>query len=181
MNTSAPSGLNGLTRTVWTEVTHLQRFGSVGKRITRSRARFSTVSTAVERQRWRGWATVTADKRATLWLLDVIAVYRHRAGCGTSPDARYGATVARRYTFLSQNTFSARGVKRGRNRLIYESDGGMRAVLRVFEHLSARGGPCGRGTVAISAARSTEAAWWRPVGYTLAPRAALRAALRGCG
>eukprot|EP00966_Prymnesium_polylepis_P171363 3961273-Prymnesium_polylepis.1 len=29
MNTSAPSGLNGLTRAVWTGVTHLQRFGSV--------------------------------------------------------------------------------------------------------------------------------------------------------
>eukprot|EP00966_Prymnesium_polylepis_P178817 4140469-Prymnesium_polylepis.1 len=59
MNTSAPSGLNGLTRTVWTGVTHLQRFGSVGKRITRSRASFSTVSTrAVERHRqimaWMG-------------------------------------------------------------------------------------------------------------------------------
>ena len=45
INSSAPSGLNGLTRTVWTGVTHLQRFGSVGKRITRSRARLSTGST----------------------------------------------------------------------------------------------------------------------------------------
>eukprot|EP00966_Prymnesium_polylepis_P306334 7078678-Prymnesium_polylepis.1 len=37
VSTSAPSGRNGLTRTVWTGVTHPQRFGSVGKRITRSR------------------------------------------------------------------------------------------------------------------------------------------------
>jgi hypothetical protein len=71
--------------------------------------------------------------------------------------------------------------EQGRNRLIYEPDGGMRVFLRVFEHLSARCGPCDQGTVAISAARSAEAAWWRPVGYTLAPRAALRDALRGCG
>ena len=34
--------------------------------------------------------------------------------------------------------------KRGRNLLNYESDGGMRAVLRVFAHLSARCGPCGQ-------------------------------------
>ena len=60
--------------------------------------------------------------------------------------------------FLSQNALSVARVEQGRNRLVCESDGGMRAVLRVFERLSARGGPCGQGTVAISAARSTEAA-----------------------
>eukprot|EP00966_Prymnesium_polylepis_P225782 5222510-Prymnesium_polylepis.1 len=45
MKTSAPSGLYGLPRTSWTGVTHPQRLRSVGKRLTRSRARFSTVST----------------------------------------------------------------------------------------------------------------------------------------
>eukprot|EP00966_Prymnesium_polylepis_P222528 5148225-Prymnesium_polylepis.1 len=44
MNTSAPSGPNGLSWTVWTRAAHLQRLGSVGKRITRSHGLvFSTV------------------------------------------------------------------------------------------------------------------------------------------
>jgi hypothetical protein len=109
---------------------------------------------------------VTAGGETERRLLGVITVCRHRAGCGQPPDARYRAAVALRYTFLSQNALSACAVsgEQGRNRLIYESDGGMRVFLRVFEHLSARCGP-------ISAARSAEAAWWRPVGYTLAPRA----------
>ena len=60
--------------------------------------------------------------------------------------------------FIAKCALSARGFKRGRNLLNYESDGGMRVFLRVFEHLSARCGPCGKETVAISAARSAEAA-----------------------
>eukprot|EP00966_Prymnesium_polylepis_P255406 5901068-Prymnesium_polylepis.1 len=55
-------------------------------------------------------------------------------------------------TLLSQNAFSARDVKQGRNRHVHESDGGMRPFLRVFEHLSARCGPCGQGTVATVSA-----------------------------
>eukprot|EP00966_Prymnesium_polylepis_P170167 3933792-Prymnesium_polylepis.1 len=31
---------------------------------------------------------MTADKRATLWLLAVITAYRHREGCGTTDVAR---------------------------------------------------------------------------------------------
>eukprot|EP00966_Prymnesium_polylepis_P114050 2635739-Prymnesium_polylepis.1 len=46
MSTSAPSGLNGPPRTVWTGVAHLQRLRSVSvKRLTRSRVCFLTVST----------------------------------------------------------------------------------------------------------------------------------------
>eukprot|EP00966_Prymnesium_polylepis_P020347 468648-Prymnesium_polylepis.1 len=56
MNTSAPSALRGLPRTVWTGVTRLQHLGSVSKRITRSRARLSTVSTQFSGQMvaWMG-------------------------------------------------------------------------------------------------------------------------------
>ena len=52
--------------------------------------------------------TVTAGGGTERRLPGVIAAARHRSGCGTSPDARYGAAVALRYTFLSQNALSLR-------------------------------------------------------------------------